>query len=85
MLSRYMLGLGGIPAFIQFVGFLFMPESPRWLIIKERDDEAKKVLQKIRATDDIEDEYESIRSSCMEAHKEDVEKSRSYLNQSVTF
>ena len=59
-----------------------MPESPRWLIIKERDDEAKKVLQKIRATDDIEDEYESIRSSCMEAHKEDVEKSRSYLNQS---
>ena len=28
---RWMLGIAGIPSFIQLIGMFFMPESPRWL------------------------------------------------------
>ncbi|CAI9728524.1 proton myo-inositol cotransporter-like [Octopus vulgaris] len=60
---RYMLGLAGIPAVIQMIGFIFLPESPRWLISKGRHEEASKVLKNIRATDDIHEEFTNIKES----------------------
>lgn len=61
-----MLGLGALPAAVQFVAFLFMPESPRWLITKRRDSEAKEVLAKLRgASSLVEEEYEGIRSGIL--------------------
>ena len=43
---KWMLGLAGVPSAIQFVGFMFMPESPRWLISKGHVDKARDVLAK---------------------------------------
>ena len=61
-----MLGLAGVPSVIQCIGFLFMPESPRWLVSKGKADRARRVLQRIRATDDVEDELGGIIKSCEE-------------------
>jgi len=43
---RYMLGLAAVPAFVQAVGILFLPESPRWLLEKDKTDLAVLALQR---------------------------------------
>jgi SP family myo-inositol transporter-like MFS transporter 13 len=44
---RWMVGLGALPAIIQFFALMFMPETPRWLVQAEHEDEARKVLRKV--------------------------------------
>ncbi|KAE9600306.1 hypothetical protein Lal_00046189 [Lupinus albus] len=43
---RLMLGLAALPAIAVALGVLAMPESPRWLVVKGRFEEARKVLIK---------------------------------------
>jgi SP family myo-inositol transporter-like MFS transporter 13 len=59
-----MLGIAAIPSAIQFIGFLYMPESPRWLVSKGRDAEARFVLQRVRGQEAVIDkEFDSIKNS----------------------
>lgn len=47
---RAMLGMAIIPALLFLVIIFFIPESPRWLVLKQREKEASSILQKIFGT-----------------------------------
>ncbi len=44
---RWMFGLGFVPSLLFFLGVIWLPESPRWLLKVARTTEAEKVLRKI--------------------------------------
>jgi sugar porter (SP) family MFS transporter len=57
---RWMLGLGAIPGVALAVGMFFLPESPRWLVERGREDEARDVLTRARKPDQVDEELEEI-------------------------
>ncbi|TAN13272.1 MAG: MFS transporter [Chitinophagaceae bacterium] len=59
---RYMLGAALIPSLVFFILLLWVPESPRWLIIKDRNDQARNIFGKIYAAGEAENELASVKS-----------------------
>lgn len=45
---RWMLGIIALPGALFLLGVLSLPESPRWLVLKQRAADADAVLQKLR-------------------------------------
>lgn len=60
---RWMLGIGAIPAVIYFLLLYFIPQSPRWLVLKNRDEEAKKTLLSIGGEEYASRVYNEIKES----------------------
>jgi sugar porter (SP) family MFS transporter len=57
---RWMLGTGMVPALVLVGAMLFMPESPRWLVERGREDDARAVLARTRDEDQVESELAEI-------------------------
>lgn len=60
---RYMFGISIIPALIQGIGMVFLPASPRFLMLHRQETRAENVLTKLRGGADVEKEIDSIRTS----------------------
>ncbi|KAM1036957.1 hypothetical protein FF1_031872 [Malus domestica] len=75
---RWMLGVSAVPAVIQFTLMLFLPESPRWLFLKDDKDKAVDVMSKIYDVARLEDEIDYLSSQAEEEQRK--KKSVSYLN-----
>nr|CAD1836996.1 unnamed protein product [Ananas comosus var. bracteatus] len=74
---RWMLGVAAIPAIIQFILMLFLPESPRWLYRKNEKARAIEVLSKIYDPDRLEEEIDLLAVSSLDDRSK---KSVSYLD-----
>jgi len=60
---RWMFAMAVIPAAAFGVGLLFIPNSPRWLAGRGRTDQARAVLKRIRASEQVEGELNQIQQS----------------------
>ncbi|XVF87850.1 hypothetical protein PTKIN_Ptkin18bG0154200 [Pterospermum kingtungense] len=69
---RWMLGVAGAPALVQFILMLSLPESPRWLYRQHKVEEARSILEKIYPADEVEDELKALKLS-IESEKADEE------------
>lgn len=66
---RLPLALQIAPAVVLGIGMLFFPDSPRWLLMKERDDDSLAALSRLRRQPrdslELQNEYLEIRASIM--------------------
>jgi MFS transporter, SP family, arabinose:H+ symporter len=60
---RYMLGSGTIPAVLFLVLLFIVPESPRWLVKKGKDDDALDTLEKVNGTSEGKNVLNEIKES----------------------
>lgn len=66
---RWMFAAVAVPSVIFFLSSLFVPESPRWLIQKGRDVEARRILARIRGDADGQDALTEIQSTARRGHE----------------
>ncbi len=59
---RPMLWVGVVPAAILFIGMFFLPETPRWLMSKGREEESRKILERIEDEEFIEASIAAMKS-----------------------
>lgn len=59
---RWMLGVEAVPALLFAILLLTIPESPRWLMARSREQEARRVLASVDDTD-LDGKVEEIRQS----------------------
>jgi len=60
---RWMLGVETLPAILYFFSLMVVPESPRWLAMNGRDDEAREVLERVGGAEQAAIDLQTIKAS----------------------
>ena len=60
MYYRYMLGFPVVPSLLMCFGLWFLFETPRWLVFHGRSERARKVMERIRIGNVVEEELHDI-------------------------
>lgn len=76
---RWMLFAGVVPGLVLFIGMCFMSDTPRWLVSKNRDDEAKKVFSKIEPDIEPEKEIAEIKETLVDNRQEKTFRLRKWM------
>lgn len=63
---RWMLGIEFVPAILYFFLLFFVPRSPRWLMLKDKNEEAKTVLEKLHGKEQAAIEINQIQTNANE-------------------
>jgi sugar porter (SP) family MFS transporter len=67
---RWMLGLGAVPGLVLALGMWGLPESPRWLMRRHREPEARLILVRAREASEVDLELSEIREDLAREGKE---------------
>ena len=60
---RWMLGVEALPAIFYFIALFAVPESPRWLLMNGKDEDARRVLEKVSDSAQAEADIEAVKAS----------------------
>lgn len=60
---RWMLGMDAVPAVFYFIFLFAVPESPRWLFIKGREERAREIFTKVAGPEYAREQIESVRQN----------------------
>lgn len=82
---RWMLGVEIIPAVSYLLLLFTIPESPRWLVLNQKDEAAKPVLKKLFPQTKVEDAISDIKSSCEQQLPPLVERLKSLVSPKMRF
>jgi MFS transporter, SP family, sugar:H+ symporter len=66
---RWMYWMQAVPAAIFLIALMFIPESPRYLVSKGRDEEAKAVLSRLSGAASADQKMSEIRASFNQDHR----------------
>jgi len=66
---RWMLGLETLPAILYFFGLFFVPESPRWQVMKGKEAEAIKTFHKVTSPEQTEQQVRDVKESLKSGKK----------------
>ncbi|KAK1642948.1 hypothetical protein QYE76_060753 [Lolium multiflorum] len=61
---RYSLGGAGVPAAVLFLGSLIITETPTSLVERGHREAGRTMLERIRGTKEVDDEFDEIKSAC---------------------